>query len=267
MLNNIFLKTLRDQRRSLLYWGIGLIAIAVMMVAFFPTFKDMPSINAYMKELPQTFKELFSMGGLADFSTPVGYFSTELFSFMVPLLLLVFGIGFGANAIAGDEEKGTLGFLLTNPVPRWRVVADKFGVLLISMLFLGTMFWAGIAVCVLGLGIDLSLLKLAEATIGAMLLALVFSSLSFMVGCVKGNKSMSMGIASGLAVLTYFLNSIGGMVNALKDYRFLSPFYYYVEPNTLANGLAPAHVLVLLGLIAVFFVISIPAFNRRDIAV
>jgi len=46
---------------------------------------------------------------------------------MVPLLLLVFGIGFGTNAIAGDEEKGTLGFLLASPLPRWRVVVAKFG--------------------------------------------------------------------------------------------------------------------------------------------
>jgi len=59
------------------------------------------------------------------------------------LLLLVFGIGFGANTIAGEEEKGTLGFLLTNPVPRWRVVADKFAVLVVSMFVLGFLFWAG----------------------------------------------------------------------------------------------------------------------------
>ncbi|MDD5190568.1 MAG: ABC transporter permease subunit [Dehalococcoidales bacterium] len=267
MLNNMFLKTLRDQRRSILYWGIGLIGMAVMMAAFYPTIKNMPSVNAYLQELPQNLKELFSMGGLTDYSSPVGYFSAELFSFMVPLLLLVFGVGFGANAIAGDEEKGTLGFLLANPVPRWRVVVDKFGVLLVSMLVLGMMFWAGMAVCVLGLNIDLSLLRLAEATFGAMLVALVFSSLAFMLGCVKGNKGMSMGIAGGLAVLTYFLNGLGGMVSALKDYRFLSPFYHYVEPNTLANGISPEHVLVLIGLTVVFFAISIPAFMRRDIAV
>jgi len=180
---------------------------------------------------------------------------------------LVFGIGFGANAIAGDEEKGTLGFLLTNPVPRWRVVMDKFGVLIISMILLGFLFWAGLAICIMGLGIDLSLSKLAEATLGAVALALVFSALSFLVGCIKGNKGMTMGIASGLAVLTYLLNTLGGMVSGLKDYRFLSPFYHYMEPNALANGLSLAHILVLLGLVIVFFAFSIPAFIRRDISI
>ena len=266
MLNNVFLKTLRDQRRSLLYWGIGLVAMALIMVLFYPTIKNMPSISQYFKELPEGLKEMFGPG-IIDYTSPVGYFSTELFSFMMPLLLLVFGIGFGANAIAGDEEKGTLGFLLTNPVPRWRVVVDKFGVLILSMIVLSLLFWAGLAVCVLGLGIDISLLKLLEATIGAFLLALVFGSLAFMLGCIKGNKGMSMGITSGLAVLTYLLNTLGGLVSGLKDYRFISPFYHYMEPDTLANGISPVHILVLLGLVLVFFIFSIPAFNRRDIAV
>ena len=266
MLNNIFLKTLRDQRRSLLYWGIGLIAMAVIMAFVYPTIKNMPSINQYLNELPESMKEMFGPG-IIDYGSPTGYFGTELFSFMVPLLLLVFGIGFGANAIAGDEEKGTLGFLLTNPVPRWRVVVDKFGVLIISMILLGFFFWAGLVISVIGIGIDISVVKLAEATIGALLLALVFASLSFVVGCIKGNRGMSMGIASGLAVLTYLLNTLGGLVTWLKDFRFLSPFYHYMEPNTLANGISPVHILVLLGLVAVFFAVSIPAFNRRDISV
>ena len=264
MLSNIFLKSLRDQRKSLLYWGIGLIAMAVIMAVVYPTIKNMPSINQYLSELPESVKEMFGPG-IIDYGSPTGYFGTELFSFMVPLLLLVFGIGFGANAIAGDEEKGTLGFLLTNPVPRWRVVVDTFGVLTISMILLGFFFWAGLVISVIGIGIDISVVKLAEATIGALLLAMVFASLSFVVGCIKGNRGMSMRIASGLAVLTYLLNTLGGMVSGLKNYRFLSPFYHYMEPNTLANGIAPAHILVLLGLVIVFLAVSIPAFIRRDI--
>ena len=226
----------------------------------------MPAYSQYIEQLPKSMREMFSAGGMIDFSTPVGYFNAELFSFMLPLLLIVFGIGFGAAAIAGDEEKGTLGFLLANPVPRWRVVVDKFGALTVTMILLGSTFWLGLTICIIGIGIDINLIKLAEATIGSIALALVFSAISFFVGCYKGNRSMSLGIASGLAVLTYFLNVLGGMVSGLKNYRFLSPFYQYMQPNTLVNGL-DLHILVLAGLIVLFFAISIPAFIRRDITV
>ena len=264
MLNNIFLKTLRDQSRALLMWGTYLVALAVLMALFFPTISHMTAFNQYLSQLPAGMKEMFG-SGIVDYTSPTGFFSTELFSMMVPLLLLVFGIGFGANAIAGDEEKGTLGFLLASPLPRWRVVVAKFGVMTLGMVLLGLFFWAGLGITVLAMHINISLLKLAEATLGAGLLALVFGSLSFLSGCIKGNKGMSMGIASGLAVLTYLLNTLGGLVNGLKDYRFLSPFYHYLEPDTLNNGLSPLHILVLSGLIIVFFAFSIPAFVRRDI--
>jgi ABC-2 type transport system permease protein len=266
MLNNVFLKALRDQRRSLLFWGIGLVAMAVIMALFYPTISNMQSINQYLQELPEGMMEMFG-GGIMDYTSPVGYFSTELYSFMLPLLLLVFGIGFGAAAIAGEEEKGTLDFLLANPVPRWRVVIEKFGVMVVSMILLGFVFWVGLAICVVALDIDISLLKLAEATIGALALALVFASLSFLLGCLKGNRGMSLGISCGLGVLTYLLNTLGSIVNGLKDYRFLSPFYHYMEPNTLKNGIDAGHILVLLGLVVIFFAVSIPVFNRRDIAV
>jgi ABC-2 type transport system permease protein len=266
MLNNMFLKTLRDQKRSLLYWGIGIIALAIVMALFYPTISKMSAFNQYLNQLPEGLKQMFG-SAIVDYTSPAGYFSTELFSFMVPLLLLVFGIGFGANAIAGEEEKGTLGFLLANPVPRWRVLVDKFGVLAVSMVLLGLLFWVGLAISVSAMSIHISLLKLAEATLGAVLLAMVFASLAFFAGSIKGNKNLSLGIASGTGVLTYILNTLGGMVSWLKNYRFISPFYHYMQPDTLNNGLSPLHILVLLALTVIFFALSIPAFNRRDITV
>jgi ABC-2 type transport system permease protein len=264
MLNNIFFKTLRDQQRSLLMWGTYLVALGVLMALFYPTISSMTSFNQYLNQLPEGMKEMFG-SGLADYTSPAGYFSTELFSLMVPLLLLVFGISFGANAIAGDEEKGTLGFLLANPVKRRTVVTEKFGVMTVSMVLLGFFFWAGLAITTRAMNIDISVLRLAEATLGAVLLALVFGAVAFFAGSVRGNKGIAMGVGSGLAVLTYLLHTLGGLVNGLKNFRFLSPFYHYMEPDTLANGLSMGHILVLAGLVIVFFVISIPAFERRDI--
>jgi ABC-2 type transport system permease protein len=264
MLNNIFLKSLRDQQRSLFMWGAYLVALGVLMALFYPTISNMTSFNQYLNQLPEGMKEMFG-SGLADYTSPAGYFSTELFSLMVPLLLLVFGISFGANTIAGEEEKGTLGFLLSNPVKRRIVVMEKFGVMTASMVLLGFFFWVGLAISTRAMNINISAMRLAEATLGAVLLALVFGAAAFLTGCIRGNKGISMGVASGLAVLTYLLHTLGGLVNGLKNFRFLSPFYQYMEPNTLTNGLSPAHMLVLFGLVVVFFVIAIPAFERRDI--
>lgn len=262
----IILKVLRDQRHSLIYWGAGLVAMALIMSALFPSISSMPSIDKYIQELPEAMKGLIG-GELVDYSSPVGYFTAELYSFMVPLLFLIFGIGAGAGAIAGEEEKGTMDFLLSNPVPRWSAVVAKFGYMVSSMVLLAFVLWAGLAICAWIFGIDISLLKVAEANLSVLALAMVFAALSLFLGCLTGNRGMSLGISSGLAVLTFLLNTLGGLVEGLKDYRFLSPFYQYVEPNTLKNGLDGGHFLVLVGLAIVFFLLSIPAFTRRDLAV
>jgi ABC-2 type transport system permease protein len=265
MLKNVFLKTFRDQIRPLIFWGIGLIAIAAIWTGFYPSISTMESIQMYIEELPENLMEMFTGGEVLDYTSPLGYFNTELFSFMVPLLFLIFAIGFGTGAIAGEEEKGTLDFLLTSPVPRWRVVIEKFGVMTISLVILALVFWIAMAVSLKVIDVDLNLVKLAEATLGSMVLGLVFGAFAMMVGCFKGNRGMCLGISGGLAVLTYILNALGSIVEGLKDYRFLSPFYHFMEPNILKNGIDAGHMLVLVGLAAVFFAVSIPAFTRRDI--
>ena len=100
-----------------------------------------------------------------------------------------------------------------------------------------------------------------------MILGLVFGAFALWLGCLKGSRGLCFGISGGLAVLTYLLYALGSIVNELKDYRFLSPFYHFLEPNILKNGIDPLHMLVLVGLVMIFFLASIPAFTRRDIGV
>ena len=89
MLRNIFLKELRDRRRSLLFWTIGLLALCAIMMAFYPTIRDSPAISQYIESFPEEFMAFFG-GELMDYTTPTGYLNAEMFSMMVPLLLLVF---------------------------------------------------------------------------------------------------------------------------------------------------------------------------------
>ena len=186
---------------------------------------------------------------------------------MLPIMFIAFAVGLGSGAIAGEEEKGTLDFLLANPILRGRLIIEKVGAMITSIFVLAVIFLMGMMVGIAVVNIDISLLYLAEATLSTLMLGLVFGTLAFFLGALKGNRGMSIGVASAAAVVTYFLNSLGGMVEALKPYRLLSPFYHHLEPNILINGLDMGHFLVLAGLVVILFALSLPAFQRRDIAV
>ena len=116
MISSIFAKGIRDQRRSLLAWVVGIAAYVALLCAVYPAVqKSAGSLNQYLQNLPSAFRNAF-LGGSVDFSSPAGFIDTELFSFMGPILILVFAVGFGARAVAGEEEAGTLDMVLAYPV-------------------------------------------------------------------------------------------------------------------------------------------------------
>jgi ABC-2 type transport system permease protein len=45
MLGNVFLKSLRDQRRSFVWWAIGLAAVTLLTVLFYPSIEGSPELN------------------------------------------------------------------------------------------------------------------------------------------------------------------------------------------------------------------------------
>ena len=85
-------------------------------------------------------------------------------------------------------------------------------------------------------------------------------------GCLSGKKKFSIGASGGFAVITYLINAYAPMVESLRPWRRYSPFYYYNGNTVISNGLNPVHVLVLAGLIAVFFCAALFFFNRRNLS-
>ena len=75
-----------------------------------------------MDKLPESLRTLIGN----DFTTPAGYLRSETFSTLGLILLLVFAIGAGSRAIAGEEEGHTLDLLLSTPVRRRHVLVDKW---------------------------------------------------------------------------------------------------------------------------------------------
>ncbi len=266
MLANVFLKTLRDRRRGFLFWSVGLALLAVMMVAFFPTIRDMPSISEYMEALPAELMALFG-GDFADYTTPEGFLNNELFFMMYPLILLVFTIGFASGAIAGEEERGTLDLLLSHPIRRWQLVVEKFAAMTVSLLGIAAVFWLALLVAGEVIDMGLSPLRLAAVCFAGALLAVMFGALALAVGCARGKKTLAIGITGALGFVTYIVNALAPMVYWLEPFQKFSPFYYYNSTDPLSNGLDVGHAALLLGLALVFLAVALVTFQRRDLSV
>ena len=264
MLRSVLFKTLRDQRQSLMWWVIGMMVLIAITVAFYPSISGTPEFDELYKEIPEALMRAFA-GGVADFTSPVGFLNSQLFILMVPLLFLIFALTAGSGAIAGEEEKGTLDLLLSNPVKRRRVVAEKFVAMAVGISVLGLALWLGTAISAKAVGMDIGIGRIAEASLSATLLGLAFGAIAMAVGCASGKRSLSIWVTAALGIAAYFLNAMGPIVDGLEER--LSPFYYYLGSDPLANGLDLHHVGVLIGLSAAAMATALITFERRDLAI
>jgi len=266
LLSSIFLKTLRDRRRSLLFWGICFVLLGIMVVSLYPLIQDFSAIQEYMELFPEEFLALFT-GGINDFTSPEGYLNSELFFLIFPLLIMVFAISFGSSAVAGEEEQGTLDLLLSNPIPRWRMVLEKFAAMVFSIILLALLFWAVLTISGYFVDMGLNLARLAAVCFSAALLGITFGAVALAVGCARGRRGLSMSAAGALVGYSYLLNAMAPLIDWLEPFRILSPFYYYIGEDPLANGLNFTHAGILVGLAVVFVAVAITTFRKRDLSV
>jgi ABC-2 type transport system permease protein len=263
-LGAVWSKTLRDQRRALLWWAVGIGLVVLMYSAFYPSIEqNAAQFNDYMKNLPEAVRNL--LGG-SDIASPEGYLMSEIFSFLGPILLLVFAIGAGARAIAGEEESGTLDLLLSTPVRRRRVVTDKFLATALGTLLLATTAWIVTAVAGPAFDLTVAFAGLTAAFLNLFLMALAFGTIALAVGAATGSKSLAIGVASGAALATFLLKTFASVTSWLEPYRFLSPFYYYTGHDPLRNGFDIVDPIVLAGISAVALAVALMSFERSDLA-
>ena len=265
MLNSVLLKTLRDQRRTFLWWSAGLSAVNALIIILYPSVEDVPELDAIMESMPEALARLF-MGDVVNLTSPEGYLNSQLFILVLPLLFLVFTIGRGSGAIAGEEERGTLDLLLSLPVRRSQVVLEKFVAMVAATMALGFVSWLSMAAAALAVGMEIDFVRLGEVTLSCTLLGLAFGAMALALGCAKGSRGLCLGVTSALAIAAYFLNALAPIAESLEPAQKLSPFYLYIGADPLTSGLNFVHAGVLTGLTTGFLAIGVVLFGRRDLA-
>ena len=260
-------RSVRDRTRSLLWWSIGIAALIVVTVLLYPSLEGDPALDDAMKDMPDSLKAAFGIDEGVSLTSPAGYLQSQLVGTMIPLVLLIYGIGAGARAIGGSEEDGTLELILSNPVSRRRVSLERFGGLTIQLIVLGVACALVTLVSAAPVGAldGVSISGLLVAVVATMTLALLFAGLAFAVGAATGRRAVGLAVAAGVAVAGYLVEAIGQSVPVLEDVLFLSPWHWLLDHNMLAEG--PSYVAAWLPLLvaAVLALGGTALFERRDL--
>lgn len=240
---------------SAIMFGMGLMMgplyslIPADVVDFFDTFPD----------------ALIAMIGGADMSTAPGYLQAEIFSITGPIAIIVLTAVMGSRALAGEEEKHTMGLLLSNPISRSQVIVEKTIAMVFHALALGVATFLGTGAGVLLSGIDVTIEGVAATSLLLALLGLVFGGIALVVGAATGRSRLASATTAAVGVAAYFIWSFFPLSESFEPWAVLSPFHFYLGSDPLVSGIAWGDAVVLTVLFLALVAVSVPLFQRRDL--
>jgi len=260
--HSVFAKTIYDRRHGLVWWSVGIALLTISVLSVWPSVRD--EYQQLVQNYPEALLAFFGIekGGLG---TAAGYLQAELFGLMLPLILIAYMVAACSAATAGEQEAGTLEFLLSQPVSRTRVLLEKYLGICISLATITVVFVVALVVATGVFDLRIATANLLAATVSALVLAALFGAIALLAGAITRHRALAAGVASAAAVAAYLLSSLAGLVEGLKTFRPISPFWWYSGHDPLQRGLEPLHVLLLLGATLVCVAAAVGAFARRDL--
>jgi ABC-2 type transport system permease protein len=266
MLRSVFSKTIWDRRKSILWWAAGLVAMTLLTMASYPTVLDQRDSYEQLLEGAEGIAAIFGFDAVSELFDPAGYLVSNLYAQTLLIVMMVFTIGIGAGAIAGEEGKRTMDLLLAHPVRRRRVVLDVLAAMTVLTFFIAA------AVMVVEMAtnsmfeLNLGFVGYLAANVGVTLLALIFGVLALAVGAVSGSRGYAIGISATAAVLLFVLFGLASSVSFLGWSESFNPISWFLGAKPLTDGFAAEYGWMVLT-IAALTGIALWGFERRDVSV
>lgn len=259
-MSSITAKTVSEHQGMTLVVGAIVFYLGVLMPVLYTLLPD--GTSEFFADLPDS---LVAMIGGVDMSTAAGYLQGEVFAISVPIAMVVLTATIGAQALAGEEESRTMGLLLANAVSRRKVVLEKAVALVLLSAVVGLITFVAVAIGVLVVSLDVSVLNLAVTCFLATLLGMVFGVVALLVSAATGRVRWAVGAAAGAGLVGYVLQAFLPLSQRYDEWARLSPFHSYLGSDPLVNGMPWGHAAVLLAVFVALVVLAVPLFERRDL--
>jgi ABC-2 type transport system permease protein len=265
----VFRHTLERNWRAMILWGAGIGLIGYIQAALLLNVDALQQMADLMETLPPALIRAFGGEDAAALATPEGYLSLRYFV-IIPVIFTVYALDAGLNITATEEDKGIMDVMLSLPLPRWRLVIEKFlaytllicGILILSF----TGLWLGVA-SVPALGIDP--MKLLQGSANILPATLLLLAATTLIGALARRRGTAGAAATIFLVGSFFVDFLANAVSDtfLNTLSRLSFFTYYGGGDVLRHGLNWGNIALLLATTVILVAGAVWAFERRDIGV
>lgn len=263
----VLVQSVTRRRVAIAWWCAGLVGIAALLAVAYPTVRDNVSLDRTFENLPPSVLAALGLDSGNTLTSPIGYLNSQFFANILPVMFLVFALGFAAWAVSGDEAAGTLELLLSNPVSRARVALERVGALVLLLALLTAVTAATLVVLApaTGLTAGADAAHLTEATLASALLALTYAAVAFGLGAAGFSRGTALAVASAAAVAGYVVQGLAEQVPLLRPLRAAMPWHWLIDGNPLRDGLIWQTWVLPLAVSAVLITTGTLLFARRDL--
>lgn len=261
-------KELYQRRWAILGFSLAAFLFLVMYISIYPSFQhETAKFNELLKSYPKALLQAFNIEQI-QLSTVAGYISVEHFSFIWPLMAILFGLSMAGQSFAGEIEKGTLALMLSLPLGRARIFFSKY----LSGLIALAIFLLASTLTIVPLAALVHLTINVANVWRVILLSTVFIwaiyALGLVVSCAVSEKSRVYFALGGLLLVMYVANIMSGLVKSLSGLKYISFFHYYSPDKALVHGqLFASSFYVFVATICAATALAFYVFRRRDISV
>lgn len=265
ILDALIIKSLRDRWRSLVAWQTGLVALVTIQMSVYPTVRDTSSDwEGAVESFPEAFREILR---LEDYTSPAGYLSTELLSFVVPFIFMTLGASWGARVTSEDEERGTADIVFSLPITRWGFLVSRWLTGMIVLTLTAVLFaislWIGGEILDMSIGFA----HFANASLMLLLTGSVSFAAAATVGTSTGRRGVGLGATMVFLIAAFVFYSLAPLVGFFEAINPYNPLQWMLGARPLTSGVSIGYVVLLLALTSMGLVVSDAVFRRRDIRV
>ncbi len=237
-----------------------LVALTVMTGWLYAPMAD--QFVALREALPAALLALIPGG---DMASATGWVNAQVMSLTGPGTLIVVGIVSALRGTVGEEDRGTLGLLLSAGVSRMTFVAAKSAAMVLLVATTGTVLAVGLLAANVGWGLGLAWRDLVTACGFAIALAWFFGAFTLALTLGTGRLRASAMTAATCVAASFLVATFFPLSDSLARFDHWSPWFYYSGSDALGAGASPLYFGMLIGLSVACLAPGLWVFNRRDL--
>lgn len=259
----IYIKELKQSFKSLCIWTASIAFMMLVCVLLFPEMKgEMDSVSSIFANMGG-FTAAFGMDKLS-FGQLMGFYGIECGN------VLGIGGGFfaalaGISVLANEEKERTAEFLLTHPISRVSIIAQKLLSVLTQVVILNIVVVAVSLISAAVINESFEMKEFILLHVAYLIMQLEISCICF--GISAFIRRGSIGIGLGLALAFYFMNLVCNMTEQAEFLRYITP-YAYAEASNIISEARLDTLLIVIGIIIAVIgaAVGFVKYTKKDIA-